>query len=717
MMEKNKTKISGIISAISPIENICNNIYKAIRRTASKIIQMLIKYLVCVIYILIILFIVALVVLSFKELIILIESNIGVENTTQNSAYLFTLIKIIVYLLIGLVFIVVFKEEKRISISPFKAQVDNENYSGEAITDLLITEMKKINSIHSRKYPPIVPGKPSRETYTLSTIIPLFDPINEVRILNTKPPITGSISGSITELGTVNTGPVSISIGQLLIFLRRSSPFNNTEIFIEGSLQKYGSTICLVAYHEGINSWMVCHEVKPTEKIKYEIIPDMVRDLSFKIFVDLFLDRSAKTWEGFKCFTKSLEKYEQYMRYGGVEALECAHKSCIKALSIEHDYDPSIILLYNIGLAYLNNKKYYESGRIFRQILMYNNDFVDAWHGLGKALRRLHRYEEAIKCYDVAIKCYNEAITDSTKSPVIDPDLIVGLMTSKGHALRHCYHQKYFDESLQCFRNAIEKKYRYSFAWAGKALVLECLAQNKPKKKKEEMIKEAIISYEKAADFSPDGPSKAIYGGARARLYSERNKPGDEEKRRKCCDEARNFADELTDYNRACFEVSCGDLNDALKCLKKALWSGEIKLSWVMKDPDTRSLRENRKEEFDQLVQEYKKEFGEAENSKIEKIHVKISDIIIHRMLKYETDSIDRECKEIYENIQKESEYIRACYYAVCEEGIEKALDLLRISLESKQVSPDEVRVDPDFIFIRNNNEFIDLINKFSKDE
>ena len=440
---------------------------------------------------------------------------------------------------------------------------------------------------------------------------------------------------------------------------------------------------------------MIRREVISPKKMGYELIPDMIHDLSFKMALDLSQEISAKTWVGFKYFTKSLEEYQRYVQYGNMEALKCAHKNCIKALIIEHDYDPSIKLLYNIGVAYLNNEKYHESKKVFRQILMFDDDFADAWHGLGKALRRLHRYGEAVKCYDMAIE-------RGTKS--------AGLMTSKGHSLRHLGN---YYLALHYFREGIKIDDEYSLAWAGKALVLNCLAEKETDSK---WIRESIESYEKAAELGPDDPDKAMYAPARARLYSERNKNGDDAKKKKCCNDARKFADELSDYNRTCFEASCGEKRDALKWLKKALRDGKANPYWAEKDPDLKPLHG---EEFGELIAKAKaiySQISKTEDHETKDMSVEISEIAIHRMLKYETEAIDQKCEEIRKNIQKELEYTRACYYAVCDKGVENALKYLKIALKKKQVSPDEVRADPDLISIRDNYNFIDIINKFSKD-
>ena len=70
---------------------------------------------------------------------------------------------------------------------------------------------------------------------------------------------------SISELGTVEAGSISVPLGSLLIALKRFCPGGDPGMVINGSLQKYGSVICLVAYtgHRKARSWQVYHEIKP----------------------------------------------------------------------------------------------------------------------------------------------------------------------------------------------------------------------------------------------------------------------------------------------------------------------------------------------------------------------------------------------------------------------------------------------------------------------
>jgi hypothetical protein len=59
--------------------------------------------------------------------------------------------------------------------------------------------------------------------------------------------------------------------------------------------------------------------------------------------------------------------------------------------------------------------------------------------------------------------------------------------------------------------------------------------------------------------------------------------------------------------------------------------------------------------------------------------------------------------------IDKESEYNRACFEAICGNH-DEALRLLKIALEKKLSSPDWARQDPDFERLRSDPRFQELV-------
>lgn len=70
-------------------------------------------------------------------------------------------------------------------------------------------------------------------------------------------------------------------------------------------------------------------------------------------------------------------------------------------------------------------------------------------------------------------------------------------------------------------------------------------------------------------------------------------------------------------------------------------------------------------------------------------------------------------CEAIQGTIEKENEYTRACFEAVCDD-LESALSLLRVALEKKQVDLNWMCKDPDLQLIRDTQGFKELVRDFS---
>ena len=86
----------------------------------------------------------------------------------------------------------------------------------------------------------------------------------------------------------------------------------------------------------------------------------------------------------------------------------------------------------------------------------------------------------------------------------------------------------------------------------------------------------------------------------------------------------------------------------------------------------------------------------------------------LYRKLGKEAESAEA-CKLARDLIERENEYTRACFEAVCGSA-DAALALLRTALEKKQQTADWARQDPDFEFIRDDPRFKALLDEFSED-
>ena len=59
------------------------------------------------------------------------------------------------------------------------------------------------------------------------------------------------------------------------------------------------------------------------------------------------------------------------------------------------------------------------------------------------------------------------------------------------------------------------------------------------------------------------------------------------------------------EYNRACLDAICGNIDQALDSLRVALENGQTYVDWVLNDPDLDSLRGD--ERFKSLISEFSK--------------------------------------------------------------------------------------------------------------
>ncbi len=211
-------------------------------------------------------------------------------------------------------------------ICPFEAVNCAEEYSGKAVSELLIAELQRIKHITSTEYEGIENErtKISGEKITGE---------NALGTVNLGPSSSStSITGEkMPQIGTIGLGPSSISIGELMTTIKQMWRGRDGGCqVITGSLEKHGSNIKLVACLMGSNpcAWTAQTQTikrlqrdfaddfdRVTESPREDIfIHDPVRDLSFEIAFHLSQnDIAAKTVVGFRCYTEALDNYQQYV--------------------------------------------------------------------------------------------------------------------------------------------------------------------------------------------------------------------------------------------------------------------------------------------------------------------------------------------------------------------------------------------------------------------
>ncbi len=100
-------------------------------------------------------------------------------------------------------------------------------------------------------------------------------------------------------------------------------------------------------------------------------------------------------------------------------------------------------------------------------------------------------------------------------------------------------------------------------------------------------ISKAFSCYQKAIALSPyDGSIR----GSMVRVLLKLGKPEEAFEYEQI---ARSLMENETDYNKACLEAICGNLEVSFELLKSAVGKGDVILEWARQDPDFENLRNN----------------------------------------------------------------------------------------------------------------------------
>jgi tetratricopeptide (TPR) repeat protein len=109
---------------------------------------------------------------------------------------------------------------------------------------------------------------------------------------------------------------------------------------------------------------------------------------------------------------------------------------------------------------------------------------------------------------------------------------------------------------------------------------------------------DAITALQKVIELDPD------YSLAHATLGGYYRKMGLEELAQQHIGKAmRNIYDSESEYNRACLEAICGNIDQAIELLRVALKNKQTYVEWVIHDPDLDFIRQDPR--FKQLISDY----------------------------------------------------------------------------------------------------------------
>lgn len=337
-------------------------------------------------------------------------------------------------------------------VLPFEVASDQTVYSGKAISDLLISELHRIHYINNIDHEGI---QITREKIDLPQLAPSREIIDQ----------------SVGNLGTVGMGQSQVAIGNVLMILKRLWPMGDPGSTLTGSLHKYGSTVTLIARFEDskISTWNVSRAIYTDN-----LLPDMVRDLAFKIARDRSPECKAKTWDGFKYYIEALDNYHLFMKTKDPINLQKAKESCISSMKIESDYESLVDLFYNLGLAYLNQRDGLQAKDMFlnaKSIKPRSN----VYFGLGNYYLSQNEYDNALSTFEIASKFEPKSpyawngIGDVYAAQL--RDLVIGYSNKKDLC-------KFCREAINAYNKAINLDSKSIYSWNGKGNVFNYMTHH-----------------------------------------------------------------------------------------------------------------------------------------------------------------------------------------------------------------------------------------------
>jgi hypothetical protein len=206
-----------------------------------------------------------------------------------------------------------------------------------AVSDLLVGHLDRISRIQSTPIADI-PGERLRS-----------DPVT---------PRPENIDSSLANIGSVNFGPASVSVGQLLIALKRLMPIRNRGTAISGSVQQYGRTFQLVATVQrgGLMDTVMATGEGADDPTP---IPTAVPELAYRIHFALAGGRmEAGSWQLLRAFTEGRAAFQRYLEGGRVEDRDAAVQHTWDAYAMDCTYRRLFGLLYGLGTSFFAAGEY-----------------------------------------------------------------------------------------------------------------------------------------------------------------------------------------------------------------------------------------------------------------------------------------------------------------------------------------------------------------------
>lgn len=208
---------------------------------------------------------------------------------------------ITIFFLAAILILNIFKKQEGIVVLPFETPKNGgmSNYNGKAISDLITSELSRIRKINYLEFEAI-----SFESDTLSdpmgsrnvgwsdkplpTLINSGEKTGAPKLI----PLRSTLESNVADIGSVTIGSATLSLGSIIMAFKRICPGGSCISIMTGSLQIYGNVILIIASLEKseVYTWEVRRNIEKKKSPADQLIPSMIRDLSYKIYYDLAIE-------------------------------------------------------------------------------------------------------------------------------------------------------------------------------------------------------------------------------------------------------------------------------------------------------------------------------------------------------------------------------------------------------------------------------------------
>lgn len=245
---------------------------------------------------------------------------------------------------------------------------------------------------------------------------------------------------------------------------------------------------------------------------------------------------------------------------GKVYSRQGLHKQAIFSYLHAAELDPEDATVHcEIGAILMTQGMLDDAVAAYRRAIEINPGVAIAHQKLGNLYRSLKRYEQAEASYRQAGE--------------LEPD-----DAAPFYGLGNVYSdQNLFEQAIEAFHRAAELNpgYAHTFNGLGNAY----RAQGEYEK--------AIEAYQRAGELDTKYTYLLMSVAA---CYKHLDRQGEFEVAIELASEALANEDE---YNRACFEAICGNVDESIELLRKAQEKNELDLEWLKKDPDFEFIRDD----------------------------------------------------------------------------------------------------------------------------